>query len=335
MSGDSSIRFQWFFGRVTSVTAQLFLRVTYTDQRAHGTAPLSPRGRGAGGGGANPRTTPTINKATLTGPRSFYARTLESSVALAPVSNDKTLWQATLEDPCYWTPRQPYLYTLRLTLAAADRRGEEQTLTLGVPVLVARGDRLELEGKNWTLRAFKADRECLALLPSSHQSGTSLYVSCPDEELCELASREGVLLVADLSVLSVGDVEAELRRLARWPAVCVAILPDSAEVDAALRQETSHVVRGQSWPAAGELKPRDWAQILLVPRELIDELQPSQQPSGRAIVVCAARGVRDAAGVSTTATADPATQVALGRQACDSLQAELAGRGSFAGYVVG
>ena len=304
MPTDSHVPVQWFFGNVTAVAADLYVRV---------------HGKQLTGG-------------IVSGPRSAYARTLEASVPLVPIDTSQGLWWAKLEEPCFWTPRQPYLYTARLESCDDRRQNETMTVTLGVPVLVPKQRSLESAGKNWVLRAMRGTVAAQELLPACHATGTSLFVDSPDNELCQSASVVGVQLVADLTAISPSEVECQLRHVARWPAVGIAVLPKAAELDPLTRRETAHVIRGQAWRGNSPETPRDWAQLLIVDRENL--------AAARVAVVAESPGiiVRQRLDDDRAATGAE-TQVARGRKACDSLQAELAGwlagGRELVGYVVG
>lgn len=314
MSGESNEYAQWFFGRVTSLTAELYVRWQGADPGSRSRA---------------------IVQARLTGPRSRYARTLETSVSMTPVDDSGGLWHATLEDPCFWTPREPYLYSARLSLQSEGGQAEEIALPVGVPVLRPRSRGLELEGRNWILRAIAGQQPDVECLAACHASGTALCVDCPGEALCESASHEGVLLVADLESIPPERVASELRRLARWPAVGIAILAPAAELGAGLLQTTSHLIRAHAAQASELAAPRAWAQLLIVDSQQLGTISTAVHSELGIVVRSSRTPVASGSRESAPSSQEPAAQVARFRQTCDSLQAELAGRGVFAGYIVG
>lgn len=295
---------QWFFGSVTSTAADLYLRT-----EGH-----------------------PVTEITVSGPRSAYARTLEATLPLASIDAAQGLWRASIEEPCFWTPRQPYLYTAQLTSGDQHSSGRQHTVTLGVPVLVARGRRVLTAGRNCVLRMMRAAAANSGLLDACHATDTSLFADCPDDALCAAASAMGVRLVAELGAVPADRVDSELRRACRWPAVGVAVLPETAEPDLSLLRETAHVVKAQRWTGVSPQAPRPWAQLLVVDRAELSAAAIANAAESLGIIV--------RTGDREIAAADGGeARVAAARRACDSLQAELArhfgGRREFAGYLVG
>jgi hypothetical protein len=304
---DGQPALDWFFGRVNSVVAELFVRIRPTAQHAP----------------------PSIISATVSGPRSMYARTLEATAQLVPVDKERTLWSDQLEDPCFWTPRQPYLYSVRFDLRHADGQSESIVQPLGVPVLVARARGLELEGRGWVVRAVTAASQSTALLSTCHEMATELCLANPSDDFCSAASQRGVLLLADLTALEQAQVATELTRLARWPAVGIAILPEDAEIAPAVQRETAHVIRGVIFnPTLPSVTP-DWAKLLVVG----DRDAHDTRLSGATHAIVVKKTIAGLAGGMAHGEPEPA--VARARQSCDSLQQELAVFNQFAGYLVG
>lgn len=308
--GNSSYALSWHFGRVTSLTAELLVRLHVAERKPPA----------------------EVLTAAVSGPRSLRARTLETTVSMSPVDDDGLLWRAVLEDPCFWTPGEPYLYAAQFELRSDDGRPQTLGQPLGVPVLVARGDKLELEGKNWVVRGAQISNAAAALA-ACRDSSTALYVDDPNDALCHEASRQGVLLIANLCDLperereSPDRAQAALRRLARWPATGIVLLPNQVQLSATLRGETAHVIRGAVFDASS--RPPDWAQLLVV--AAADVVKARTVAAGRAVMVRS----RPLPPEHARSSDEPALAVARARQSCDSLQAELAPVGQFAGYLVG
>ena len=135
------------------------------------------------------------------------------------------LAQAIVPDPCFWTPELPFLYRAELQLHID---GEIATVNriVGIRRLGMRGKSLFFDGKRFVLRGWQEGRmqnaECKLFLERHQEflreTWTALVVANPDDEVCEFASRRGILLVADL--IDEGDSPIDsLRRVARWPAV--------------------------------------------------------------------------------------------------------------------
>jgi hypothetical protein len=304
MTERPAIDVHWFYGNVTSVAAELYVRAA-SDQ---------------------------VTAGRVVGPRSVYARTLESSTRLTAIDPANGLWKANLEEPCFWTPRQPYRYQLRLE--TRDSLGQPAAIQfgLGLPVLTARDGEFELEGRRWVLRGFRMTEARVELFSACHESGTAVWVDDPGDRVCEQGSELGVMIVADLSAIGQERLDHELRRVARWPAVGVVILAEDAGLGARLQRETAHVVRAQTWNDRSQGSPRDWAKFLIVDRQSLEDPAVVTASASFGLIV---RGSSS----ELSATGDAESQVALARAACDSLQQELAGRhgGTLnpAGYLVG
>jgi hypothetical protein len=203
----------------------------------------------------------------------------------------------------------PYLYRAhvelwrgREVLAACER-------PFGIRPLGARGRRFYYEGKPWVLRAVSGTVGSDELT-ACHEASAALFVDNPDDDLCDAASRCGVLLVANLDA----GIPANLRRLSRHAAVgFIVIRNDLGDVDP--RSLAPNVVLVQPIDAAKE-PPRPWAHALLCPAEQIDEHATA---TGLSLIA-----YRSAAATTT---------VAQRRALCDALQRDLAGTSEIAGYV--
>ena len=144
----------------------------------------------------------------------------------------------------------------------------------------------------------------------------------PDEKLCELASRRGVLLVADLTCdgQSLNDIVERLRRLARWPAVGIAVLQGRQMLPANFRDHAPNLLLAQ-YVSSGELATlMPWANLAFVEVGNIAEF--AQAISSYNIPIVAVRSVNEFSSIQQS------------RIGCDTLQADLAPIGDFAGYVV-
>ena len=299
-------------------------------------------------------------RGSIDGPFCEHASTLTAAVSLRNISSRPAsaselvtvAREAVIPDPCLWTPQLPHRYRLKLELACGSDLLARHERRIGLRPLGVRGRGFWFDGAGWVLRA--ADR---ALVPSaelSHWRDASLamVVRSPDDALCEAASRIGVLLVADVAGTSEQIVE-ELRRLARHAAVGLAIInstePLGSDARAAAEIVLIHRV-GNALSATAGLSSSAFPQV--------SSLGPQASPSGatgsasaesrggsqswpHALLVdasdpdnVASVGAEFPLPLLVERTTEPCPSPVAVRRACDALQADTAGRGDFAGYLV-
>lgn len=265
----------------------------------------------------------------LRGPHSLYSNTLPSTIRFLDAGPGETvLSKALLPDPCYWTPELPFLYDVHLEV----RRGEETVATLdrtlGIRNFGPRGKFFYQDGKRWVMRgAFRAPAMTFDLR-DWHQAPLTLVESCPADEICDEASRVGVMILAVLQH-DRHDFEREMRRLARHAAVAIVAL-DVGTPGVPLPTGLSQL--------APNLLVARFAKVhhhAFRPAEAASEISAllgiMKQPDSFArlvesqtVPVIAYRSLSD------TDRARPH----VAREKCDRLQAELAPFGDFAGYIV-
>ena len=185
---------------------------------------------------AAPQLAATRITGQLIGPVCEFSQTLPAKHRFIEIGQgadrqQATLVQAIVPDPCFWTPELPFLYRAELQL---HRGGEVVDVgrTVGIRRLGVRGNSLFFDGKRFVLRGRREckmqNEVCRVFLEHNQDflrdSWTALVVANPDDDVCEFASRRGMLLVADLT--ENGDTPIDsLRRVSRWTAVGFAILP--------------------------------------------------------------------------------------------------------------
>ncbi len=259
----------------------------------------------------------------VVGPTCAYSQTLSATIPLrrkSPAAAQRTagdstgaaLAEAVVPDPCFWTTELPFLYRVEVEL----RRGREVVASaerpLGIRRLGADRRRLLFESRGWVARGVDVREVPETPLAEWRAADLAMIVDAPDDALCEAASRLGVLLIAELPE-SEPSLAAELRRLARWPAVAMALLPERAELDAASRRAAKNLLVGQR-----------------VQQTKID------------VVVCEDLAADDIAALAAEVEVPVLAQrragwcddLAQARHACDLLQRDLAGSGEFAGFLV-
>jgi hypothetical protein len=210
-----------------------------------------------------------------------------------------------------------------------QRGGESVAVdrTVGIRRLGVRGKSLFFDGKRFVLRGRQECRmqneECRIFL-ECHQdflrdTWTVLVVANPDDEVCEFASRRGILLVADLA--EEGDSPLDLlRRVSRWPAVGFAILARGADISDSQIAEIPNLLLAQFVPVDQKLATVRWADLLFI--EISQPEILANKIAGIDIPVVAVRRL---------ANVDNIEQA---RAECDILQSDLAPFGDFAGFVV-
>lgn len=255
----------------------------------------------------------------LRGPRSAYAETLPATYPLRDLgADDRLLAECTVPDPCYWSPEYPLLYELRVELleGGSVRDGVEQIV--GLRRLGVRGSDLLDGARRWVLRAVQRRLALETTLAAWHDAETAMLVEGLDEQLLADASAWGVLVVTQLA--GDDDLRNQLRRLARWPAAGLAVLPAHTRLDWDPATVAPQVVLAQQCPAGERAAPEPWCRLAWC--EVGDPREFSRQVADWRVPVVA---VRRASATGTLAQL---------RAGCDRLQRDLAPFGQYAGYVV-
>lgn len=253
-------------------------------------------------------------RGTIEGPFCEYARTLPTTFSIA--ESDRSV---TIVDPCYWSPRLPFLYRLRAVASFDDSPAATVDAMIGLRRWEAVGANLRLERRRIVLRGAAADVDQLAPWEFARSCDVALLVKPPDDAVCEQASRLGVPLVVDLR--GAGDQAASIiRRLAWHPSVFLAML-DAA----ALRHPPE---AGRALLVAATIGVNDEASVLAGNQASAAavEIGPEERPPAWLAwcdrpLIAIRRGVRYA-------------NFHEARAACDRLQAELAPEFDLAGYFV-
>jgi len=279
---------------------------------------------------------------TVTGPFCQYARTLPARLPLVAYPADKAgtlLSQSVVPDPCFWTPEMPFLYTVDIEVRRGDELHESDQRQFGIRPLGVRVRDLVFGGRRWVLRGvdkhsingdsisrdIRTASSLEQLLRECHAARAALVVVEPDDEICELASRLGVLLVA-LVEGPLGDVHNSLRRLARWSAVGLAVLSDASAAATLDKRPALNLLVGQRIAAAMPAPLAPWADVAYVEITRTDELQLHDL-----------RNACDALGNVPTLVCrrlPAAMSITEARAAGDRLQRDFAPLGDFAGYIV-
>ncbi|MDP6445826.1 MAG: hypothetical protein QGG36_08290 [Pirellulaceae bacterium] len=281
-----------FFGDANDTLAHVYARLPETADRGHQ----------LGG--------------SIYGPFSSRSTTLPARAPLTPVEpGDSPLARAVVPDPCFWSPALPQWYEATVTLHGPTGQLAENRQLFGMQPRGVRRGRIWATGERWTV--------CAAATAGPIDWGgcsaanRAVLAASPDDEMCAAATRAGVRIVAEIPAA----VEA-LRRVSRWPAVSLVIVPaDSSVVAGDLRRAAPNQLLAATAPAAawenGLTTP--WAHAAVAEIVRGDEIPTAavEQP----III----RLRD--DTSTT----PAEQA----DALDQLRRRAAARGQFAGFLIG
>ncbi|MGD9722080.1 MAG: hypothetical protein AB7O59_12440 [Pirellulales bacterium] len=302
-------RLELFFGAASDTVAHVYARLA------------APSGVGAD-------TQELTLSGSLYGPECQYAATLPARFKLVDRGPGPSLLAAaTVPEPCFWTPDLPHWYRAEVEL----RRGAEvlarASRLFGIRPLGAAGGKLIYDATRWMLRGVICDEVPQSDLAAWRDARAAMVVPSPTDALCEAASHAGVLLVA---VIDAPDAAA-LRRMSRWPAVGMVVLP-AARVKPALPDHAHRrpagagpnlllAVRGSSCDLTA-LPP--WIDAVLVDVDSRAEL--TRNAADRPALIAMRPGGNFAS-------------VAEARTACDRLQHDLATRArradcDWSGYIV-
>ncbi len=261
-------------------------------------------------------------RGTLTGPSCAYAETLPATFRFADRGpGDSLLAEAIVPEPCFWTPDMPHQYQAEIQFCRGSEVLARASRLLGIRALGVQGRNFYYDAQRWVLRGLQSRRVETTDLNLWRAHDAVMMVENPSDDLCRQASRVGVLLAAQLD----RPAPESIRRLSRWPAVGLVILPNACTIQ-----------------GLGRLGPNlVFAQHFGAEQTTSGHVSVSIAPSAHVVWCEAARVeafIASAAGcplpVVACRPAGSLESVAAGRILCDRLQRDLAGQGEFAGYVV-
>jgi len=262
---------------------------------------------------------------TLSGPRCEFSRTLPAEMASKPIPPSASVRCATeiiLLEPCYWTPALPFLYDLRFEVQTEEGASHQLTVELGLRRWSCAGQSFRLESRRKVLRGMRVKSMAPAELPAARAAETALVVDCPTQELCNEASRLGVILIADLRTTD-KSLQEKIARLEWSPAVFLALVSQEQLKDPSLEVRKGHQSMLTLCLSASDTEAD---RALLGAEAVAVELGPSEGPLSWLAEyqrpVIAIRHGESYSELNTT------------RAACDRLQAELAPEFDLAGYFV-
>ncbi|MEM8944441.1 MAG: hypothetical protein AAGD11_04595 [Planctomycetota bacterium] len=258
---------------------------------------------------------------TLTGPSCRYAKTLPSTtkIPLSEASQDgaSTFTQCQLIDPCYWTPRLPFLYKFMPDISYADGSSASIEHTLGLRRWETDGQNFLLERKRTVLRGVFVRQELEIDLDAAHGAELAVMVPNPSRPFLQEASEQGVMIIADIRDCS-DNLTNQLLSFTWQPSVGI-VLPTMDACYLPHSQILAASINSAGHDSMGVLS-EDWVKVVIV------ELETGEKPSASLAqidkpVIAIRRGVEFA-------------DLHAARAACDRLQAELAPEFDLAGYFV-
>ena len=290
-----------FFGDSNTAEARVYARITGDEQ---------PRGCHLAG--------------RVIGPMCEYSRTLSATIpflARRPTAETDAslLAEAIVPDPCFWSQELPFLYWAEVELRRGGEVLEAESRTFSIRPLGVRKARLLWESRPWVLRAADCRAQPGQELAAWRAADLAMLVDDASEELCREASRLGVILVAEIGE-GRDDIADELRRLARWPAVAMAVVPAGQSFDADVRGRVPNLLLAERFPADQPPTTSPWADLVICEHADADAIAAQMPLIGRPVIAQRPAGWRD--------------DLAEARRACDHLQRDLAARGDFAGYII-
>ncbi|MCC7085967.1 MAG: hypothetical protein IT427_13270 [Pirellulales bacterium] len=260
------------------------------------------------------------------GPECAFSQTLPARVPMLDRSEgNRLLLESAVPDPCFWTPELPFLYRMQIDLRRDGDTIDKHERFVGIRRFGVRDRSLYFEGKRFVLRAVRLKlgisdynslfQEHAAFL---RETWTALVIPEPGEELCEIASRGGLLLLAQLS--GTNSTAREIGRLAKWPAVAMAIVDGGSALPAQALQAARNLMFAEAVRAEASIRLADWAQIAVVEVGELSEME--KRTRGCNLPMVAYRPELEP------------RKIEAARSGCDRLQRDLARYGDFAGYIV-
>ena len=257
---------------------------------------------------------------TISGPNCVYAQTLNATCRFVDRGrSDTVLAEAIVPDPCFWTPRLPFLYRVDLELRLGAEVLAETSRSFGIRPLGAKGKSLIMDSKRWVLRGAWRPMFSDQQVDEWHESESTMMIDDASDALVTEATKLGVLLACRAGG-SAADVLGALRWMSRYPSVGIAVLTGVTASELKDVPKVGNLLRANFVTAEQPLTAYPWTDVVI--GEVDGPADFSLKMRSCAVPVIAARlqsNISSAADV---------------RGECDRLQSDLAPHGDFAGYVV-
>jgi len=255
----------------------------------------------------------------LYGPHCSRAHTLPAKYTLVDQGSGSTmLARANLPDPCFWSAEIPALYQVTLKLAGPGQPQEQQA-SFGMRSIPIKGRQFFWNTEPWILKATSVGNLSDWTPDQCRQQSLALIVDKVEESLLEQASQLGTWIVASLQG-NEADICQQLVELARWPAVCMAVIDGTISDIERLRSTAPNLILGQWVRQQADLPVAEWSQFVFSDFTTPKDFSPSLE--GCSLPVVAVRSV------NTMRSVEEAVQ------ACQELENDLAKAEELAGYVI-
>lgn len=262
----------------------------------------------------------------VVGPTCEYSHTLSATIPFAArraamLADDvpPLLAEAIVPDPCFWSSELPFLYQAHVELRDGNEVSASEERFFGIRSLGAFRRRLIFEGRPWVPRAVQSQQLPEMPLTAWREADLAMYVDKPSEDLLSSSSRLGVVMIVE----AWGDRKTlieQLRWLARWPAVSIAVLRAEQPLDRSIRQHAPNLLLAAYYGVGDTVFVPSWADLIVCEDTSAQELAERTRDLSSPVLALRSTGWRD--------------ELTDARRECDRLQRDLAGRGEFAGYVV-
>lgn len=258
----------------------------------------------------------------VTGPECEIAATLPSKAGLRDLgAGESLLASAALPDPVFWSAKLPARYRVQVELCRGEEVLAREERLVGLRALGGIGTDLRQEGKRIVLRMVHRGEAPQLEVAAWREHSASMIAMLPSDELCDEASRIGVMLTV-LVQGSADEAASQLERLARHAAVAIAVVDGNLDTPAErLHNAAPNILLFQPMsPDEGIWRPAPWAQGIMTP--IMQPASFALAASSCQLPILAARpfGATD--------------DLAAARAACDDLQRDLAPYCQCAGYIV-
>ncbi len=206
-------------------------------------------------------------RGTITGPTNRLTRTLPAVVPLRDMGPGADLLaRAIVPDPCFWAPGYPYLYDVRIELVTGNHVLANEHREFGMRMLGVVDDRIYLESRPWKLLGAKDTSADERDFGAWRDAALTRRTWAPNQQACDQASHEGVMLIADITCEVCADARKlarELTRLSRHASVAIATLPATTVLTEQVRLTVPNLLVAQRSAGREPITSAPWADLVV------------------------------------------------------------------------
>lgn len=249
------------------------------------------------------------------GPFNAFTETLTSTTPFCDLGpGDSRLGLAVVTDPCTWSPQSPSIYHVQVESNGIRHQHD----AFGIRRFGVLGKTFYLDGKCWVIRGV-FDEERTAQMTDWRAAGAVRVVSSisalpGQQEILREATLSGVVVVVRLGEKT---NSFPLKTIADYACSPLVVLPQDARMTRRHRNDTPNLLFAQR--LEDRAMPDDWADAVWLEFTEIQDF--ARRIDGIDLPIIAVRRGHFAS-------------LNAARAAIDTLQADLAPIGQFAGYVV-